>query len=103
MTGEDKERRRKRVIFGVIFVALIIIILLLLNFCSNRTVTEALHPLDKGPVLALGDAVVTGFSGVARPDPSAPLPTGKSTDDMSFINLEGPSVRILNPRAPDFV
>ncbi|MGV8996600.1 MAG: hypothetical protein ACOH12_06600 [Parvibaculaceae bacterium] len=97
------ERRRKRTWFVLLLVALILALLFLLCYCSDRRAAETLHPLDKGPVLALGDAVVTGFSGAARPDPAATLPTGKSADDMSFIKLDGPSVRILNPRSPDFV
>ncbi len=42
-----------------------------------------------------GDAVVTGFSGTVAPDASKPLPSGKSPVDLTFINADGPSARIV--------
>jgi hypothetical protein len=49
--------------------------------------------------MAAGDAVVTGFSGVAQPVP--PFPSGNPLDE-TFIDLNGASMRIqrLQPGAP---
>jgi hypothetical protein len=47
-----------------------------------------------------GDAVVTGFSGVRQPQQ---LPSGIDPLDKTFIDLDGPSVRVIdlsNPGAP---
>ena len=51
-----------------------------------------------GPVpnLNLGDAVVTGFSGTIPPDPTKL--SGKSAADLTFINPDGPSARIVDIR-----
>jgi hypothetical protein len=50
------------------------------------------------PSLSLGDAVVTGFSGTIAPDPIKPLPAGKSAIDLTFINPDGPSARVMDVR-----
>ncbi|MDR3499896.1 MAG: hypothetical protein P4L72_11800 [Parvibaculum sp.] len=62
-----------------------------------------LHPLDRAPTLALGDAVVTGFSGTLAPDPAKTMPAGKTAVDQTFIDGNGPSVRIFDPRKPGAV
>ena len=52
-------------------------------------------------ILGLGDAVVTGFSGV-RP-PAAPLPPRVDPLDKIFIDIDGPSLRVIdlnNPGGP---
>jgi hypothetical protein len=50
-------------------------------------------------LMAPGDGVVTGFSGVLPPEP--PPPAGNPLDE-TFINLDGPSMQIqhLVPKGP---
>ena len=50
---------------------------------------------DRAPGLTLGDAVVTGFSGTTAPDPAKPRPTNKSAIDLTFIDPDAPSARIV--------
>jgi hypothetical protein len=54
---------------------------------------------DKG-ILGLGDAVVTGFSGVVEPNEEPPK--GQDVLDETFINPEGISARITPLSAPGF-
>ena len=57
-----------------------------------------------GPVnLNSGDAVVTGFSGTIGPDPTRPRPPNKSEIDLTFINPDGPSARIVDIARPGYV
>jgi len=63
------------------------------------TAQQADHP----PSLKLGDAVVTGFSGTLPPEPGKPLPRGKSATDLTFINPNRPSVRIIDVSKPGYV
>jgi hypothetical protein len=58
---------------------------------------------DRPPNLSLGDAVVTGFSGTIAPDPVKPLPPNKSAVDLTFINPDGPSARIVGVGRPGYV
>jgi hypothetical protein len=58
---------------------------------------------DRPPNLSLGDAVVTGFSGTIAPDPNKPLPPNKSAVDLTFINPDGPSARIVGVGRPGYV
>jgi hypothetical protein len=58
---------------------------------------------DRPPILNLGDAVVTGFSGTVAPDPTKPLPRNKSAVDLTFINPDGPSARIVDIGGPGYV
>jgi hypothetical protein len=58
---------------------------------------------DRLPSLNLGDAVVTGFSGTIAPDPSKPRPANKSVIDLTFINPDGPSARIIDVSKPGYV
>ncbi len=51
----------------------------------------------------LGDAIVAGFSGTIKPDPSKPLPPNKTAIDLTFINPDGPSARIVNVAQPGHV
>ena len=53
------------------------------------------------PILDIGNAVVTGFSGVIAPDPRAPRPPNRTLIDLTFINPEGPSARIVDLASPD--
>lgn len=58
---------------------------------------------DPVPDLKLGDAVVTGFSGTLAPDPAKLRARGKSAIDLTFINPDGPSVRVINVARPGYV
>ena len=55
------------------------------------------------PSLAPGNAVVTGFSGTLVPDTTKPRPASKSAVDLTFINPDGPSARIIGLGQPGFV
>jgi hypothetical protein len=63
----------------------------------------AAQQADHPPGLQLGDAVVTGFSGTLPPELGKPLPRGKSAMDLTFINPDGPSVRIVDVGKPGYV
>jgi hypothetical protein len=52
--------------------------------------------------LNLGDAVVTGFSGTVALDPAKPV-SNKSAADLTFINPDGPSARIVGIGRPGYV
>ncbi len=58
---------------------------------------------DRPPSLNLGDAVVSGFSGTLAPDPQQARPANKSVVDLTFINPDGPSARIINLGQPGYV
>jgi hypothetical protein len=58
---------------------------------------------DRPPSLSVGDAVVTGFSGTLAPDPAKPRPASKSAVDLTFVNPDGPSARIISLGQPGFV
>ena len=51
-------------------------------------------------ILATGDAVITGFSGVVHP--AEPVPEGQDILDETFIDLDGISARITPLGAPGF-
>jgi uncharacterized repeat protein (TIGR01451 family) len=53
------------------------------------------------PILNLGDAVVTGFSGTLAPPQRRP--SGKSAADLTFIDPDGPSVRVIDLSHPGHV
>jgi hypothetical protein len=53
--------------------------------------------------LGLGDAVVTGFSETIAPDPGKPRPPNKSAIDLTFINPDGPSARVVGVGRPGYV
>lgn len=75
-------------------------LLLLLNF---HAVSAGAQPRDPVLSLKLGDAVVTGFSGTIGPDPKKPRPAGKSASDLTFIDPNGPSARIVDVSKPGYV
>jgi hypothetical protein len=54
-------------------------------------------------ILALGDAVVTGFSGVVEPSADNPPAQGHETLDETLINPDGISARITPLSAPGYV
>jgi hypothetical protein len=58
---------------------------------------------DRPPNLNVGDAIVTGFSGVVAPDPAEPLPANKRPADFTFINPDGPSARVIDLNRPGYV
>ncbi len=55
------------------------------------------------PNLAVGDAVVTGFSGIYVPDPMKQRAAGKPAGDLTFINPEGASARIFGIGRPGHI
>ena len=57
---------------------------------------------NPAPNLNLGDAVVTGFSGTIAADPAKSRPN-KSAIDLTFINPDGPSARIVGIGRPGYV
>ena len=75
---------------------------LLLSCCLLPGGAGAQQP-DRRPSLGLGDAVVTGFSGVVTLDPTKPRPANKSAIDLTFINPDGPSARIVGVGRPGYV
>ena len=74
-------------------------LLLLLLFPINAGAQQS----DPQPNLNLGDAVVTGFSGTLAPDPTKPRARNKSAIDLTFINPDGPSARVINIGKPGYV
>jgi hypothetical protein len=58
---------------------------------------------DRPPNLNPGDAVVTGFSGTITPESTRPRPANKSAVDLTFINPDGPSARIVAVGRPGYV
>jgi hypothetical protein len=58
---------------------------------------------DRPPSLSLGDAIVTGFSGTIAPDPAQPHQANKSAIDLTFINPDGPSARVVGVGRPGYV
>jgi uncharacterized repeat protein (TIGR01451 family) len=82
---------------GIVLKAIARLLPLLLLFHFHPNHAEA-QQIAGPPSLNLGDAVVTGFSGTVAPDPAKPLPAGKSAVDLTFINPDGPSARIMDVR-----
>lgn len=80
------------------FIALLLPPLLLFH----SAIAGAQQP-DRSPSLNLGDAVVTGFSGTAAPDPNGRRPANKSATDLTFIDANGPSVRVIDVGRPGYV
>jgi hypothetical protein len=74
---------------------------LLLPFLSINA--GAQQQPDRPPILNLGNAVVSGFSGTVAPDPARRLPPNKTVIDLTFINPDAPSARIIDIRNPGFV
>ena len=61
------------------------------------------QPLDRQQIITLGNAVVTGFSGTLAPDPKKPRPPNKSVIDLTFIDPDGPSARVIDVTQPGHV
>jgi len=75
--------------------------LLLLALIPNGT--AGAQQSNQPPIISLGNAVVTGFSGTVAPDPAKPLPRNKTAIDLTFINPDGPSARVIDLARPGFV
>jgi Domain of unknown function (DUF5979) len=58
---------------------------------------------DRPPNVNLGDAVITGFSGTMAPDPTQLRQANKSVIDLTFVNPDGPSARIVGVGRPGYV
>ena len=88
--------------FKLLLRLLPLLLLLLLLFVVFSGAVRAQQP-DRPPGLNLGDAVVSGFSGTLAPDPAQPRPANKSVVDLTFINPDGPSARIIGLGQPGYV
>jgi hypothetical protein len=75
----------------------------LLLLCLFHPASVDAQQPDRRPNLALGDAVVTGFSGTRSPDPAQPHPANKSPVDLTFINPDGAAARIVGLGRPGYV
>ena len=82
-----------------IIARLLPLFLLCLFHPDNAGAQQSGQPLT----LKLGDAVVTGFSGTLLPEASKPRPANKSATDLTFINPDGPSVRVIDVSRPGYV
>ncbi|HRE60059.1 MAG TPA: hypothetical protein PL096_03010 [Micropepsaceae bacterium] len=100
---EQRKRRERRI--GLTLLLLLILLFILGYCCAREDLREATpHPVaTRARLLYLGDAVVTGFAGVRKPDPTKPLPDGKSAIDQTFIDTNGATARIFNPAKPAFI
>jgi len=78
-------------------------LLLLLSVFLFHPGTLAAQQADRPLRIDLGDAIVTGFSGTLAPDPSRPRPPNKSAADLTFINPDGASARVISIGRPGFV
>lgn len=79
------------------FVVRLLLLVLSPFFVSAQSQAQQTAP---PPILSLGNAVVTGFSGTVAPDPKLPRPPQRSIADLTFINPEGASARILDLGRP---
>lgn len=66
-----------------------------ISLCLFFIASAGAQQSDRLPNLKLGDAVVTGFSGTLPPDAKKPRPGNKSVADLTFINPDGPSARVV--------
>jgi len=81
-------------------IARLLPLLLLCLFFSASANAQQRKP---APNLALGDAVVTGFSETIIADPAKPRPANKSAIDLTFINPDGPSARVVGIGRPGYL
>jgi hypothetical protein len=75
-------------------------LLALVFFHANDAGAQQRAP---APNLKLGDAVVTGFSGTVTPDAAQRSGSNKAAIDLTFINPDGPSARIVDLSKPGYV
>ena len=83
---------RRKTIFAVRFLLTVVVTSIFL-FGAAATGAVFAQPAPQS-IFGLGDAVVTGFSGALPPD--APLPPGVTPADKTFIDLDGPSARVID-------
>jgi hypothetical protein len=93
-----RERAKTGEIVSNIIMRLLPLVLICV-VCGSAAAQQA----DRPPNLNLGDAVVTGFSGILPPDPAQQRPRGKSAIDLTFINPDGPSARVVDLARPGYV
>ncbi len=74
----------------------------LLLFCQLLPGQLDAQQPSRPPILGLGDAVVTGFSESIAPDPGKQRPANKSAIDLTFINPDAPSARVVNLGRPGY-
>jgi von Willebrand factor type A domain/Domain of unknown function DUF11 len=74
-------------------------LLLLCHLFAGGAGAQQPNPL---PNLNVGDAVATGFSGTIALDPTRPRSPNKSVVDLTFINPDGPSARIVGVGRPGY-
>jgi hypothetical protein len=74
-------------------------LLLLCQLLPGRV--DAQQP-SRPPIVGLGDAVVTGFSETVAPDPGRPRAQNKSIVDLTFINPDGASARVVGVGRPGY-
>ena len=72
----------------------------LFSFCllSIAIASANAQPMPAPLSPMAGDIVVSGFSGIVSPDPSKPLPPGKSRIDQTFIDMNGLSAKVVDFR-----
>ncbi len=77
----------------------------LLIALSSLLLSVASHAQSphRPPIVALGNAVATGFSGTVAPDPKRHRRHGKSVADMTFIDPDGASARVIDVSRPNAV
>lgn len=75
----------------------------LVLLCQFHLGSAGAQQPNRPPNLTLGDAVVTGFSGTVAPAPTQPLPANKAAIDLTFINPDGPSARVIGVGRPGYV
>ena len=74
-----------------------------LGFSASLAFPALAQEAGEPGILSIGDAVVTGFSGVTEPDPQELPLTADQLIDETFINPDGISARINYLAAPGFV
>jgi hypothetical protein len=75
----------------------------LLLLCHFFAASADAQQRNRPPNLALGDAVVTGFSETIIVDPARPRPANKSAVDLTFINPDGATARVVGVGRPGYV
>jgi hypothetical protein len=80
-----------------LFCRIVISLVLAISAVSGGAPMPASAQVPTGAVLADGNAVVTGFSGIQLPTLIAP---GVDPAERSSINLDGPVVRVIDLQAP---
>lgn len=76
---------------------------LTLLFLLVHPVLVSAQQVDRPLRLELGDAVVTGFSGTIAPDRTQAVSAGRAAADLTFINPDGASARVVSTGRPGFV